>query len=80
VERYFADMPRATARRTAWVAEQLAAYAFPRYAVAQSTRDAAARMLAAPDLEPGLRRAVIDADDELGRALMARARAAGSRS
>ncbi|HEU4424002.1 MAG TPA: aminopeptidase N [Pilimelia sp.] len=76
VARYFAEMPAAAARRTAWLGERLAAGAFPSYAVAESTRRAAAELLARPDLAPNVRRAVTDADDELGRALTARARAA----
>ncbi|MGN9910930.1 aminopeptidase N [Phytohabitans sp. LJ34] len=72
VERYFADMPAAARRRTPWVADAVAKRAFPRYAVAASTRKAAAALLARDDLEPGLRRVVIDADDDLRRALAAR--------
>jgi aminopeptidase N len=74
VARYFTEMPAAAARRTGWVAERVAALAFPDVAVAQDTRDAAARLLARADVVPALRRAVIDADDELGRALTARTR------
>ncbi|HEY8451073.1 MAG TPA: aminopeptidase N [Natronosporangium sp.] len=73
VERYFAEMPAAARRRTAWVAERVALLAFPRYAVAPRTRELAAALLARDDLEPGLRRAVTDADDDLRRALAARA-------
>jgi aminopeptidase N len=74
VARYFADMPAAASRRTAWVAERVATLAYPHVAVEQATRDAAARLLAYAELEPALRRAVTDGDDELGRALVARAR------
>lgn len=83
VARYFADMPVAARRRTPWVAEKVAKLAYPWVAVDRATRDAAAVLLAAADLDPGVRRAVTDADDELGRALVARARfgvAAESRS
>jgi aminopeptidase N len=72
VERYFADMPAAARLRTPWVADRVAKSAFPRYAVAASTRKAARALLARDDLEPGLRRVVIDADDDLRRALAAR--------
>jgi aminopeptidase N len=72
VERYFAEMPAAARMRTPWVADQVAKSAYPRYAVAASTRKAAAVLLARDDLEPGLRRVVIDADDDLRRALAAR--------
>ncbi|MGK5444011.1 aminopeptidase N [Micromonospora sp. URMC 105] len=72
VERYFADMPAAARLRTAWVADQVAILAFPRYAVAQPTRELAAALLARDDLTPGLRRWVTDLDDDLRRALVAR--------
>ncbi|MGN9775259.1 aminopeptidase N [Micromonospora sp. H33] len=72
VTRYFADMPAAARRRTPWVADRIAALAFPRYAVAQTTREAVAALLARDDLTPGLRRRVVDADDDLRRALVAR--------
>jgi aminopeptidase N len=72
VDRYFAEMPAAAHRRTPWTAERVAALAFPRYAVAQPTREAAAALLARDDLTPGLRRVVTDADDDLRRALVAR--------
>ncbi|MDG4805710.1 aminopeptidase N [Micromonospora sp. WMMD1120] len=72
VERYFAEMPAAARRRTPWTADRVATLAFPRYAVAQPTREAAAALLARDDLTPGLRRVVTDADDDLRRALVAR--------
>ena len=72
VERYFADMPAAARLRTAWTADRVAALAFPRYAVAQPTRELAAALLARDDLTPGLRRRVVDLDDDLRRALVAR--------
>ncbi|MGK5742291.1 aminopeptidase N [Micromonospora sp. URMC 103] len=72
VERYFADMPAAARLRTPWTADRVAGLAFPRYAVAQPTREAAAALLARDDLTPGLRRVVTDADDDLRRALIAR--------
>ncbi|MER5458495.1 aminopeptidase N [Micromonospora sp. NPDC002389] len=72
VTRYFDDMPAAARLRTPWVADGVAKLAFPRYAVARSTREAAAALLARDDLTPGLRRVVTDADDDLRRALLAR--------
>ncbi|GAA4463010.1 aminopeptidase N [Phytohabitans houttuyneae] len=72
VDKYFAEMPAAARLRTPWVADQVAKSAFPRYAVAASTRKAARALLARDDVEPGLRRVVIDADDDLRRALAAR--------
>ncbi|MDG4796120.1 aminopeptidase N [Micromonospora sp. WMMD1082] len=72
VARYFADMPAAARLRTPWVADDVAKLAFPRHAVSQPTREAAAALLARDDLTPGLRRVVTDADDDLRRALVAR--------
>ncbi|MFC0034010.1 aminopeptidase N [Micromonospora chaiyaphumensis] len=72
VERYFADMPDAARLRTPWTADRVAALAFPRFAVAQTTRELAAALLARDDLTPGLRRRVVDLDDDLRRALVAR--------
>ncbi|SCE85579.1 Membrane alanyl aminopeptidase Metallo peptidase. MEROPS family M01 [Micromonospora viridifaciens] len=72
VERYFAEMPAAARLRTPWTANRVAWLAFPRYAVAQHTRDLAAALLARDDLAPGLRREVTDRDDDLRRALVAR--------
>jgi aminopeptidase N len=72
VARYFAEMPAAARRRTPWMADVVARDAFPRYAVAQRTRELAAALLARDDLTPGLRRVVTDADDDLRRALVAR--------
>ncbi|MGN9809089.1 aminopeptidase N [Micromonospora sp. BQ11] len=72
VSRYFDDMPAAARARTPWVADRVAGLAFPRYAVAQTTREAAAALLARDDVTPGLRRVVTDAADDLRRALVAR--------
>ncbi|SCG64103.1 aminopeptidase N [Micromonospora halophytica] len=72
VPRYFADMPAAARLRTAWVADGITRLAFPRFAVAQPTRELAAALLARDDLTPGLRRWVTDLDDDLRRALVAR--------
>ncbi|MFV2125078.1 aminopeptidase N [Micromonospora sp. LOL_013] len=79
VDRYFADLPAATRRRTAWLADRVAESAFPQFAVSERTRAAATAMLARDDLTAGLRRVVTDATDELDRALAARRRyAAGA--
>ncbi|MFV2102657.1 aminopeptidase N [Micromonospora sp. LOL_024] len=72
VGRYFVDMPAAAQLRTPWVAEEVAKLAFPRHAVSQPTREAAAALLARDDVTRGLRRVVVDADDDLRRALVAR--------
>ncbi|GAB3943450.1 hypothetical protein GCM10027614_32130 [Micromonospora vulcania] len=52
VGRYFAEMPAAASSRTAWTADRVAKLAFPHYAVAQPTREAAAALLARDDLTP----------------------------
>ncbi|MEV7226787.1 aminopeptidase N [Polymorphospora sp. NPDC051019] len=72
VERYFAEMPEMARVRTPWVADEIAQLAFPAYAVDPRTRELAAALLARDDIEPGLRRMVTDADDDLRRALAAR--------
>ncbi|ASW56274.1 aminopeptidase N [Plantactinospora sp. KBS50] len=72
VERYFAELPAMASCRTPWAAETIAHSLFPRYAVAPRTRELAADLLAGADLPPGVRRAVLDADDDLRRALAAR--------
>jgi aminopeptidase N len=74
VERYFDDLPAVGRRRTPWLADRVAALAFPRYAVAPRTRELAAALLARDDLVAGLRRWVTDADDDLRLALSARER------
>jgi aminopeptidase N len=79
VERYFADMPEMAVHRGSWVTERAAESAYPRFAIAPATRAAAADLLRRADLDPGLRRAVVDSDDELGRALAARAALAPAR-
>ncbi|MCZ7427846.1 aminopeptidase N [Micromonospora sp. WMMA1949] len=72
VQRYFTDMPMAARLRTAWVADAVTVAAYPRYAVAQTTREMAAALLTRDDLTPGLRRWVTDLDDDMRRALVAR--------
>jgi aminopeptidase N len=72
VQRYFAEMAGMAARRPPMVAQRVATLAYPRFAVAAETLAAARAMLARPDLTPGLARAVVDATDDLERALGAR--------
>jgi aminopeptidase N len=73
VARYFAEMPAAAARRTPYAVQLVARAGYPRFAVAESTNAAATAMLAREDLDPTLRRAVVDATDDLVRALAVRA-------
>ncbi|MCM3882595.1 aminopeptidase N [Frankia sp. R82] len=73
VERYFDQVPAMTARRTPHAARQIATAAFPHFAVSPRTARAADALLARTDLGQVLRRVVIDATDELRRAVHARA-------
>jgi aminopeptidase N len=72
VERYFADMPEMMRVRSGMSAEKTAVAAYPNVMVSPETRRLAAELLAREDLDPILRRVVIDADDDLRRALAAR--------
>jgi aminopeptidase N len=72
VPRYFAEMPDMAARRSPQVAWEVAAGAFPRYAVDADTLAAANRLLASSDVNPVLARVVADEADDLRRALAAR--------
>ncbi|WP_250035922.1 aminopeptidase N [Paractinoplanes maris] len=72
VPRYFAEMPAMMRMRSGMSAERTAGAAYPSLVVEQRTRDLAAELLADPGLDPLLRRVVLDADDDLRRALAAR--------
>ncbi|MBU2669727.1 aminopeptidase N [Actinoplanes bogorensis] len=72
VARYFAEMPAMLRIRTGMSAERTATAAYPDVMVEPETRELAARLLADDDLDPILRRVVLDADDDLRRALAAR--------
>jgi aminopeptidase N len=72
VPRYFAEMPGMMRIRSGMSAERTAAWAYPDVVVESSTRELAAELLARDDLDPILRRVVLDADDDLRRALNAR--------
>ena len=72
VSRYFAEMPSMMRVRSGMSAERTAAAAYPAVVVEPQTRELAASLLAQADLDPILRRVVLDADDDLRRALDAR--------
>ncbi|MFI7544979.1 aminopeptidase N [Actinoplanes sp. NPDC049599] len=72
VPRYFADVPGMLRRRTGMSGERVAAAAYPTVAVGLQTRELAAELLATPDLSAILRRVVMDCDDDVRRALLAR--------
>ena len=72
VPRYFAEMPAMMRVRTGMSGEKTAAAAYPQVVVEPETRRLAAELLARADLDPILRRVVLDADDDVRRALAAR--------
>ncbi|MEV4349361.1 aminopeptidase N [Actinoplanes sp. NPDC049596] len=72
VARYFAEMPGMMRLRSGMSAERTAGLAYPAVMVEAETRRLAAGLLGSDDLDPLLRRVVLDADDDLRRALAAR--------
>ncbi|WP_256788560.1 aminopeptidase N [Frankia sp. AvcI1] len=72
VSRYFEQMPAMSARRTPHAARQIATFAYPQYAVSAGTLRDADALLDRGGLDPVLRRVVVDATDELRRAVRAR--------
>jgi aminopeptidase N len=74
VDRYFEQIPATAALRSGWVVDRLALLAYPWAAVEPATVDATRRLLADEALDGRVRRSVIDAGDDLRRALEARMR------
>jgi aminopeptidase N len=72
VPRYFAEIAEGARWRTDQLLAAVARAAYPAYAVDPATVRAAEEFLARDDLHPGVRRAVVDATDDLRRALAAR--------
>ncbi|HLV58716.1 MAG TPA: aminopeptidase N [Natronosporangium sp.] len=72
VPRYFAEIGEGARWRTDQLLAAVARAAYPVYAVDAATVRAAEAFLARDDLHPGLRRVVVDATDDLRRALAAR--------
>jgi aminopeptidase N len=72
VERYFDEIAATARLRQGWVVARLALLAYPSTAVSQDTLDRSAALLARPDLDSGIRRSVVDAGDDLRRALASR--------
>ncbi|SNQ48782.1 Aminopeptidase N [Frankia canadensis] len=72
VDRYFEQMPAMTSRRSPHAARQIATAAYPQYAVSSATLAAARALLDRDDVDPLLRRVIVDATDELRRAVRAR--------
>ena len=74
VDRYFADIAATATLRSGWVVPRLALLAYPWSAVRPDTLAAGDALLADPSLPPGIRRSVVDAADDLRRALRVRER------
>jgi len=74
VARYFAELPGASQLRSGWITQRVALRAYPWTAVAPATSNATDRLLAADSLPAIVRRAVVDAGDDLRRAVAARTR------
>ncbi|MFG1609387.1 aminopeptidase N [Actinoplanes sp. NPDC049265] len=72
VARYFAEMPGLFGERGGYGAELIATALYPSLAVAESTRTLAAGLLAQPGMNASLRRTVVDSDDDMRKALLAR--------
>jgi aminopeptidase N len=72
--RYFDEIAEAAQLRSGWVVGRVSALAYPHTAVSESTLRAADELLARPDLHTGLRRAVVDATDDLRRAVSSQRR------
>jgi aminopeptidase N len=69
VERYFADVPDTVEVRSGWVLGTAAEAFFPAGAVSQDTVALAHQMIARPELDPPLRRVLVDCADQLTRQL-----------
>ena len=76
-DRYFTDVVPAAALRSGFVVERLSALLYPWTSVDERTHDATRALLTRADLPAGLRRAVVDAGDDLERALRSRRRFGG---
>jgi aminopeptidase N len=73
VERYFTDVPATAAWRNTEMLALVAVLAYPSYAVAPGTVTLAEKLLTREDLNPVLRRQVLDSTHELRLSLAARA-------
>jgi aminopeptidase N len=74
VERYFEEIAGTARLRQGWVVGRLAGLVYPRTAVSRLTLERSNALLARDDLDSGIRRAVVDATDDLRRALASRER------
>jgi aminopeptidase N len=74
VPRYFDAIASTADLRSGWVVDRVALLAFPWTAVERPTLDRTAALLENEKLHPGIRRSVVDASDDLRRAVAARER------
>ena len=74
VAAYFRDLPAASGLRSGWVTQRVALRAYPWTSVAATTAAATEELLATGTLPSLVQRAVVDAGDDLRRALAARER------
>ncbi|MEO6886835.1 MAG: ERAP1-like C-terminal domain-containing protein, partial [Jatrophihabitantaceae bacterium] len=73
-ERYFAEIARTATLRSGMVVSRVAMLAYPWTAVTPATVSATEALLALPNLDEHIHRSVIDAGDDLRRAVRSRAR------
>jgi aminopeptidase N len=74
VGRFFDEIAATARLRSGWVLGRLAGLAYPRTAVRAATVIATDDLLTRPGLAPGIRRGVLDAGDDLRRAVRSRER------
>jgi aminopeptidase N len=72
VDRYFDELPGIAERHSGYLLPHVAEWFYPRFAMEPATVDRARAVLSQPDLAPGVRRGLVDATDDLERALRAR--------
>jgi aminopeptidase N len=72
VARYFDEIPATARLRSGWVVAELAGLAYPRTAVHAVTLERTEALIGRDDLDQGIRRSVLDAGDDLRRALASR--------
>jgi len=72
VERYFHEIVELSKIRSGWVLTRLAEYLYPWTAISPITIEFTDAVLARTDLDAGVRRSVLDASDDVRRALRAR--------
>jgi aminopeptidase N len=71
---YFERIAGTAGLRSGWVVARLALLAYPRTAVDRATLDLSEAFLTRDDIDSGIRRSVVDASDDLRRALASRER------